>query len=64
MGCDVISFMFLKDHSAWWEDRSERRGTPEEASSVVQVSWAEMTGLDQSGDTADREEGEQSTAAL
>lgn len=56
--------MFLKDHSAWREDRSESRGTPEEASSVAQVSWAEMIGLDQSGDTADQEEGEQGTAAL
>lgn len=56
-GCDVVRFIFLKDHSAWWEDRSERRETPEEASSVAQVSWAEVTGLDQHGDRAATEEG-------
>lgn len=45
MGCDVIAFMF-KGSLCLVQDRSERRGTPEEASSVAQVSWAEMAGLD------------------
>ena len=56
--------MFVKDQSAWWEDRSESGETPEEASSGTQVSWAEVTALDQWGDTADREEGGWSEAAF